>query len=216
MDVQLHCVIKKGFSWRGKKFFCLRRSTSEISKGNSILGVKEKITLNYNIFLWNQCNNITGLKKFFRCFVRNHKGGNMPISGESVTDANKISKLKTPCHFFKLQLKWSRCKNSVLKGIVHPKIKMISLVTHHHVVPNSKTFIFGTQINIFLMKSKGWADRRCHRPSPMADSRAVTVCYFFLPRWSSNKYCGLAVNRMSALLQSVCFIQWALQSHGTL
>ncbi len=38
MDVQLHCVIKKGFSWREKKKFpnsVSWRSTSEISKGNN-------------------------------------------------------------------------------------------------------------------------------------------------------------------------------------
>ncbi len=38
MDVQLHCVIKKVFSWRGCFFFFsykrLQCSTSEISKGN--------------------------------------------------------------------------------------------------------------------------------------------------------------------------------------
>ncbi len=49
MDVQLHCVIKKGFRWRGKNSFSpykrLRHSTSEISKGNYSLNIV------FNVFL---------------------------------------------------------------------------------------------------------------------------------------------------------------------
>ncbi len=34
---------------------------------------------------------------------------------------------------------------NIFKGIVHPKIKILSLIAHLHVVPNPKTlFIFGT------------------------------------------------------------------------
>ncbi len=40
------------------------------------------------------------------------------------------------------------------KGLVHPKMKIMSLITHPHVVPVRPPFIFGTQIKIFLMKSE--------------------------------------------------------------
>ncbi len=36
---------------------------------------------------------------------------------------------------FKLSFFWFR--PSPVKGIVHPKIKILSLITHHHVIPNS-------------------------------------------------------------------------------
>ncbi len=45
MDVQLHCVIKKGFSWRGKKEFFpykhIRHSTRSISQGTEVKIVTE-------------------------------------------------------------------------------------------------------------------------------------------------------------------------------
>ncbi len=44
-----------------------------------------------------------------------------------------------------------------IKGISHPKMKLMSLITHPHVIPNPSDlvrFIFGTQINMFLMKSE--------------------------------------------------------------
>ncbi len=40
----------------------------------------------------------------------------------------------------------------LVKGIVHPKMKILSLITHPYVIPNP--FIFRTQIKIFLMHSK--------------------------------------------------------------
>ncbi len=33
---------------------------------------------------------------------------------------------------------------------------ILSLIAHHHVVPTRKTFIFGTQIKIFLMKPESF------------------------------------------------------------
>ncbi len=39
-----------------------------------------------------------------------------------------------------------------LKGLVHPKMKILSLITHPHVVP--KPVIFGIQIKIFLIKTE--------------------------------------------------------------
>ncbi len=41
---------------------------------------------------------------------------------------------------------------SLLKGLVHTKIIILSLITHPHVVPNP--FIFRTQIKMFLIKSE--------------------------------------------------------------
>ncbi len=32
--------------------------------------------------------------------------------------------------------KWLETALDILKGIVHPKMKMLSLITHPHVVPN--------------------------------------------------------------------------------
>ncbi len=56
-----------------------------------------------------------------------------------------------------------------LIGIVHPKMKILSLITHPHVVPNPlrPLFIFRTQIKIFLMKSESfltlhWQQRNYH------------------------------------------------------
>ncbi len=45
-----------------------------------------------------------------------------------------------------------------IKGIVHSKMKVLSLSTHTYVVPNTVRpwFIFGTQIKIFLMKSESF------------------------------------------------------------
>jgi len=45
-----------------------------------------------------------------------------------------------------------------LKGLVHPKLKILSVISHPHVVPNPVRlmFIFGTQNKIFLIKSEGW------------------------------------------------------------
>jgi len=42
-----------------------------------------------------------------------------------------------------------------LKGLFHPKV---SVITHPHVVPTPVrlSFIFRTQIKIFLMKSESW------------------------------------------------------------
>ncbi len=40
-------------------------------------------------------------------------------------------------------------------GIVHPKMKIMSLITEPHVIPRP-LFIFWTQIKIFLMKSKSF------------------------------------------------------------
>ncbi len=44
----------------------------------------------------------------------------------------------------------------MIKGVVHQKMKMLSLITHPHVIskPVRPSFIFETQIKIFLMKSK--------------------------------------------------------------
>ncbi len=44
------------------------------------------------------------------------------------------------------------------KGLVHPKIQILSLITHPHVVskPVRPSFIIGTQIKIFLMKSESF------------------------------------------------------------
>ncbi len=58
-----------------------------------------------------------------------------------------------------------------LKGLVHPKMKILSLITHRHVKPVRLSFIFGTQIKIFLMKSKSSLtlhrqQRNCNVPSP--------------------------------------------------
>ncbi len=39
--------------------------------------------------------------------------------------------------------------------IVHPKMQILSLITHSHVVPR-RSFLFGTQIKIFLMKSESF------------------------------------------------------------
>ncbi len=39
--------------------------------------------------------------------------------------------------------------NSFFKGILHPKMKIVSLINHPHVIPN--LFIFSTQIKIFHM-----------------------------------------------------------------
>ncbi len=43
----------------------------------------------------------------------------------------------------------------MLKGLVHPRIKTLSLLTLI-LFQTHKTFIFGTQINIFLMKSESF------------------------------------------------------------
>ncbi len=44
-----------------------------------------------------------------------------------------------------------------LKGIVHPKMKLMLLIIHPHVIPNTRpSFIFRTQIKIFLMKSESF------------------------------------------------------------
>uniref|UniRef100_A0A8C1QX09 Uncharacterized protein n=1 Tax=Cyprinus carpio TaxID=7962 RepID=A0A8C1QX09_CYPCA len=40
----------------------------------------------------------------------------------------------------------------IIKGLIHPKMKILSLITHPHVIPNP--FIYGTQIKIFLMESE--------------------------------------------------------------
>ncbi len=39
-----------------------------------------------------------------------------------------------------------------LKGLIHPKIKIVSLITHPHVVPNRKTFVHlqNTNQDIFV------------------------------------------------------------------
>jgi len=48
-------------------------------------------------------------------------------------------------------------KNIFIKGTVHPKMSILSVITHPHVVPTSQdSFIFGTQIKIFLIKSVSW------------------------------------------------------------
>ncbi len=75
-----------------------------------------------------------------------------------------------------------------------------------------------------------WTAEHNARMVNLVYTRAVTVLDFLLPRWSSNKYRGLAVNRTTPpvkffyvvalvqmhglLLQHVCFC--ALQSHSTL
>ncbi len=43
----------------------------------------------------------------------------------------------------------------MIKGIVHPKIKILSLFAHPHVIskPVRPPFIFETQIKIFFIKS---------------------------------------------------------------
>ncbi len=56
MDVQLYCVIKKGFSWRGKKYFVpykrLQHSTLSISQGTDVTIVTEYAVrfLNLQVF----------------------------------------------------------------------------------------------------------------------------------------------------------------------
>ncbi len=55
--------------------------------------------------------------------------------------------MKTPhkqSSYWKSTIEW-------LKGIVHPKMKILSLITHPQVVPKPKTFIFVTQIKIFFV-----------------------------------------------------------------
>jgi len=43
----------------------------------------------------------------------------------------------------------------IIKGLVHPKMKILSLITHphHRSTPVRPSFILETQIKIFLMKS---------------------------------------------------------------
>ncbi len=59
MDVQLYCVIKKGFSWRGKKYFFpykhLQRSTLSISQGTDVTIVTEYAFLICRCFFYLQC-----------------------------------------------------------------------------------------------------------------------------------------------------------------
>jgi len=47
-------------------------------------------------------------------------------------------------------------KLTKIKGIVHPKMKILSAITHPHFVSILKDFssIFGTHIKIFLIKSE--------------------------------------------------------------
>jgi len=40
------------------------------------------------------------------------------------------------------------------KGLVHPKLKVLSVITHPPVVPTLQDF--RTQIKIFLIKSESW------------------------------------------------------------
>jgi len=43
----------------------------------------------------------------------------------------------------------------VVKGLVHPKMKIKSLITYPHAVP-TLVCVFGTQMKIFLIKFKRW------------------------------------------------------------
>ncbi len=62
--------------------------------------------------------------------------------------------------YFIIQLTYNSWSNILgskeVKGLVHPKMKILSLITHPHVVPKplDTPFIFGTQIKIFLMESE--------------------------------------------------------------
>ncbi len=54
---------------------------------------------------------------------------------------------------FPLTLLSSVCLACLVKGIVHPKVKLMSLITQPHVSCSKSirpSFIFGTQIKIFL------------------------------------------------------------------
>ncbi len=57
---------------------------------------------------------------------------------------NAACKREVYCYFSKVKI----------KGIVHTKIKILSLISHPHVIPKPvrTSFIFGTQIKILLMK----------------------------------------------------------------
>ncbi len=61
---------------------------------------------------------------------------------------------------FSLKMNWhshSLHHTLCFKGLVHLKIKILSVITHPNVVPNLwPSFIFGTQIKIFLMKSESY------------------------------------------------------------
>jgi len=43
---------------------------------------------------------------------------------------------------------------NIIKGMVHPKMKIMPLITQPHVVPNSE--VFGKQVKIFLMESESF------------------------------------------------------------
>ncbi len=49
---------------------------------------------------------------------------------------------------------WRSVGKKRLKGIVHPKMKILPLITHPHVVSNRETSVHRTQIKIFLMESE--------------------------------------------------------------
>jgi len=40
-------------------------------------------------------------------------------------------------------------KVASVKGLVHPKMKIMSLMNHPHVVPSPSSFILGTQFKVF-------------------------------------------------------------------
>jgi len=51
-----------------------------------------------------------------------------------------------------LEIRW------VLNGLVHPKMKIKSLITHPHAVPTPvrPLLVFGTQMKIFLIQFERW------------------------------------------------------------
>jgi len=52
---------------------------------------------------------------------------------------------------------WQACMilKIYFKGLVNPKMKIKSLITHPHAVPRP-SFIFGAQMKIFFIKFESW------------------------------------------------------------